>query len=110
MAGADVFAFTLDIIPKLVKNFLKKNSLKLNNFKAIIFHQASKIILQNLKEKLKLKDNFIIDLKYGNTTSSTIPIAIKRSIDQKKLKKGDLVLICGFGVGLAWGIGSLRIS
>ncbi len=109
MSGAEVFAFTLNTIPKLVKNFLKKNSLSINNFQGIIFHQASRVILENLKEKLALGDNFIIDLKYGNTTSSTIPITIKRALDKKILKKGDLILICGFGVGLAWGIGTLKI-
>ena len=109
MSGADVFSFTLNTIPKLVKNFLRKNLLELKNFKGIIFHQASKVILESLRDRLSIKKNFIIDLKYGNTTSSSIPIALKRSIDDGSLKKGDLILICGFGVGLAWGIGSLRI-
>ena len=55
------------------------------------------------------KEKFIIDLKYGNTTSSSIPIALKRAIKKKKLKKKDRVIICGFGVGLAWGITSKLI-
>jgi 3-oxoacyl-[acyl-carrier-protein] synthase-3 len=109
MSGADVFAFTLNTIPRIIKKFLSKNSLEFKNFKGIIFHQASKIVLENLKNKLMIKKNFIIDLKYGNTTSSSIPIALKHSIDKGSLKKGDLILICGFGVGLAWGVGTLRI-
>ena len=109
MSGTDVYTFTIDVIPKLVKKFLHKNKLKLKDFNGVIFHQASKIILESLKEKLNLKSKFIIDLKYGNTTSSTIPIALKRSMKNGSLKKGDLILICGFGVGLAWGINALRV-
>ena len=109
MSGTDVYSFTLDVIPKIVKKFLYKNRLKLEDFKGVIFHQASKIILESLKDRLNLKSQFIIDLTYGNTTSSTIPIALKRSMDNGSLKKGDLILICGFGVGLAWGVSALRI-
>lgn len=109
MVGPEVFAFTLDTVPILVKNFLKENSLKFRDFKGIIFHQASKVILECLRKKLELKKNFIIDLKFGNTTSSSIPIALKRAIDKKILKSGDLILICGFGVGLSCGVSVLRV-
>ena len=58
--------------------------------------------------KLDIKRKFIIDLKYGNTTSSSIPIALKRAIKKKKIKKGQGNNF-GFGVGLAWGITSVII-
>ena len=75
-----------------------------------IFHQASKLILESLRNKLFIKnEKFIIDLKYGNTTSSSIPIALKRAMEQKKIKKNHRIIVCGFGVGLAWGITSVII-
>ena len=42
-------------------------------------------------------------INIGNTTSSSIPLAIKELKKYKKLKKGDLILLSGFGVGYSWG-------
>jgi 3-oxoacyl-[acyl-carrier-protein] synthase-3 len=41
--------------------------------------------------------------KYGNTSSSTIPIALVDAIREKKIKKGDLLLLVAFGGGFTWG-------
>ena len=108
MSGSDVYLFTLNKIPTLVKNYLK--IIKNKNFDFYIFHQASRLILESLRNKLDInKKKFVIDLKYGNTTSSSIPIALKNMIDNKKIKKNQKILVCGFGVGLAWGITSIEI-
>ena len=58
--------------------------------------------------KLNLVDKkVIVDLKdTGNTVSSTIPLALKRN--QKLFKKGNLILLSGFGVGLSWGIALIK--
>ena len=106
MSGSDVYLFTLNKIPKLIKKYLNIIKSNYNNF--FIFHQASKLILESLLNKLNIKkEKFIIDLKYGNTTSSSIPIALKRAMESKKIKKNHRVIICGFGVGLAWGVTSI---
>jgi len=108
MSGSDVYLFTLDKIPNLVDKYLKLINKNKKDF--FIFHQASSLILESLRDKIKInKDKFIIDLKYGNTTSSSIPIALKRAIKSKKIKKGERVILCGFGVGLAWGITSMVV-
>ena len=108
MSGSDVYLFTLNRIPKLIKEYL--GVIKNNYENYFIFHQASKLILESLMNKLNIKkDKFIIDLKYGNTTSSSIPIALKRAIDRKQIKKNCRIIICGFGVGLAWGVSSIII-
>ena len=108
MSGSDVYLFTLNKIPNFVKKYFK--IVKKNNKDFYIFHQASKLILESLKNKLSIKpEKFLIDLKYGNTTSSSIPIALKRVIKSKKIKKNQKIIICGFGVGLAWGITSITL-
>lgn len=107
MAGSEVYLFTLTKIPLLIKKYL--NIIKTNKNDLFIFHQASKLILETLKNKLNIKkEKFIIDLKYGNTTSSSIPIALNRAIKKKKIKKNHRLIICGFGVGLAWGVTSIK--
>ena len=50
------------------------------------------------------KERFIINIKnVGNTVSATIPIALSQLLKEKKVKKGDKVLIAGFGIGYSWG-------
>ena len=106
MSGSNVYLFTLNKIPQIIKKYL--NTIKKNYDDFFIFHQASKLILNSLMNKLDIKkEKFIIDLKYGNTTSSSIPIALKRAVESKKIKKNHRVIICGFGVGLAWGVTSI---
>jgi len=105
MNGIEVFSFSIDIVPKVAKEILNKNEVILNNIDYVIFHQANKCINEYLKEKMKIhKDKYYLDLLYtGNTSSCTIPIAIKNSLDKNVIKKGDKILIIGFGIGYSWG-------
>jgi len=41
--------------------------------------------------------------KYGNTSSATIPIAADEAIRNKKIRRGDIILLTSFGAGLTWG-------
>ena len=52
MSGSDVYLFTLNKIPTLVKNYLK--IIKNKNFDFYIFHQASRLILESLRNKLDI--------------------------------------------------------
>ena len=104
MNGVNIFSFTLDKVPQIIEKCLQKNNLKITDIEYFIFHQANKYILEVLRDKLKIdKEKFVLDLKFGNTTSSTIPIALYNLIRIKKIKPQDKILLCGFGVGLSWG-------
>ena len=101
MDGKQVFLFTMSNIPNIVLDLLKKNKMTLNSVKYFVFHQASKTVIDNLVRKLNLpkKKVFCNYEKIGNTVSSTIPIALRELLKGKKIKKGDKLLLCGFGVG-----------
>jgi len=101
MDGKQVFLFTMSNIPIIVQDLLKKNKMTSRNIKYFIFHQASKTVIDNLVRKLNLPKNkvFCNYEKIGNTVSSTIPIALRDLLKNKKIKKGDKILFCGFGVG-----------
>jgi len=105
MNGREIFKFSITVVPESVNKILSKNNLKVTDIKHFIFHQANKYMLGEIKKKLQLTDNqMIIDMEnYGNTVSSTIPIALKNLMDKNELKKGDLLVFSGFGVGLSWG-------
>jgi 3-oxoacyl-[acyl-carrier-protein] synthase-3 len=62
-------------------------------------------MLSEIQKRLEISDSqTIIDIeKYGNTVSSTIPIAYKNLLNKEVLRNDDLIIFCGFGVGLSWG-------
>jgi len=103
MDGMGIMSFINSKLPNQIKNILKKNNLKLKDVDHFIFHQASKLALDNLIKLLAIpKNKVIFDLEHGNTVSASIPIAFKKSQISNIIKKNDLILFCGFGVGLSW--------
>ena len=105
MNGQNIFIFTIEKIPALVKEILEKNNLTKNDVDYYIFHQANAHILRRQREILEIpEEKFYINLeKYGNTVSSTIPIALKDALETGKVKRGQKIMLIGFGVGLSWG-------
>ena len=105
MNGQKIFLFTIEKIPELVKEILEKNNLTKNDVDYYIFHQANAHILRRQREILEIpEEKFYINLeKYGNTVSSTIPIALKDALETGKVKRGQKIMLIGFGVGLSWG-------
>lgn len=105
MNGPEIFNFTLDVIPILVKKTLEVNNLTSEEINYFIFHQANKFMLDYLRKKLKVDPGIFYNnlLTTGNTVSSTIPIAIKDCIDNNLIKSKDKIMIAGFGVGYSWG-------
>ncbi len=101
MHGTNVFTFTAEKVPFATKMILEKANLKIDEIKYFIFHQASSIVLKTIRDKLGIKDDlFFNDIKdYGNTVSSTIPIALIQLEEKKILPKKQPILIMGFGVG-----------
>ena len=107
MNGPEIYAFTLRAVPGLVSEILTKNSLTMEDIDYVILHQANKLVLTSLRDKLEIaEEKFCIDVEeLGNTVSSTVPIAIKRALkrEPEKLHPGAKILIAGFGVGYSWG-------
>lgn len=105
MYGSDVFLFTMRVVPQSINKLLERTGFSLGNIDLIVFHQASKLVIENLirtlsLDKAKVFTNFET---VGNTVSASIPIALKDAETQGRLKNGDRVLLVGFGVGLSWG-------
>jgi len=104
MDGMAVWAAINSVVPKQIKNLLDRNKLELADIDLFLFHQASQMTLESLIKVLGIdKDKVYIDLAdKGNTVSATIPIALKDAMEMKKLTRGSLVLMSGFGVGMSY--------
>lgn len=104
MNGAEIFTFTLEAVPVMVRACLEKNLLDRESVGLYIFHQANKYMLTHLRKKIGIPEEcFYINMEmYGNTVSSTIPIALAEALAEGRIKSGETVLLAGFGVGYSW--------
>lgn len=112
MHGSDVFLFTMRVIPPCVSKLLNRAGLTIKDIDLFVFHQASKLVIDNLVRHLSLdKEKVFTNYEnIGNTVSASIPIALKDAVVQGRLREGDTVMIIGFGVGLSWGATLIRWS
>ena len=112
MNGGGVLLFTMKVVPDSVHKLLKRAALTLGDVDLIVFHQASKFVIDNLIRRLSLDEKKVFTNyeSVGNTVSATIPIALRDAVLQGRLRDGDTVLIVGFGVGLSWGATLIRWS
>ena len=99
MNGSKVALFTIKRVPSSIKS-----KMKIKNIDKFIFHQASKFVLNQIYRVLKIDKSKSYEnyQKYGNTVSSSIPIALKEASKRKLIKNNDNIILSGFGVGLSW--------
>lgn len=111
MDGAEIFNFTIRTVPATVRNLLVKANKSIDAVDMFIFHQANRFMLESLRKKIKIpEEKFCINNEhYGNTVSSTIPMALEIELDKGNIKKGDVVMLVGFGVGLSWAATVIKI-
>ena len=104
MDGSEIFAFTLMNVPKLLKKTIAKNNLTNDDVGLYVLHQANKYMLDYLKKKTKIENKkFYYCLEnFGNTVSSSIPIALVEALKDGSISKEKIVLLAGFGVGYSW--------
>tara|TARA_B110001452_G_C15222698_1_gene423853 strand:- start:177 stop:1184 length:1008 start_codon:yes stop_codon:yes gene_type:complete len=105
MNGFAVWQFISKNVSEQIIDLLSKNHLKIEDIDLFVFHQASKMTLDSLVKMLKIdsEKSYTNIENIGNTVSASIPIALKDAVYEGKLKRGDLILLSGFGVGLSWG-------
>ena len=112
MNGPEIFSFALEAVPKAVNELLNRAQLTHDDVDLFVFHQANEFMLKRLQTKLQIPDSrFVLALKeYGNTVSSTIPIALQTALADGRLKPGMRVMLVGFGVGYSWGATLVRFT
>lgn len=110
MNGPEIFNFSLKTVPRAAEQILAREQLSQEQIDLFIFHQSNTFMLETLRRAMKIPEQkFYINMEnFGNTVSSTIPIALINARDEGKLKEGDLVMLIGFGVGYSWGATILK--
>ncbi len=110
MNGKEMFKFAVGIVPSSIHESLEQAGLGIEDIDYLVLHQANIRIMQAMSEKLGIpKEKLIANLdKYGNTSAASIPLALNEAVLDGRIQPGQLLLLCGFGAGAAWGSTVLR--
>lgn len=107
MDGREVFQFAVKRVPEVIREVLELNRCKLEEIDYFVVHQANRRIIESVARRLGTDiQKFPMNLQeYGNTSSASIPILLAELRRNGTLKKGNRILMAGFGAGLSWGAG-----
>ena len=110
MNGREVFKFAVRQLGDSCLRVLDKAGLTKEDVDFLVPHQANIRIMESARERLNLpqeKMSMTIE-KFGNTSASSIPIAMVEELQNGRIQEGDLIILVGFGGGLTWGAVALR--
>ncbi|WP_369900674.1 beta-ketoacyl-ACP synthase III [Bacillus manliponensis] len=110
MNGREVFKFAVRQLGDSCLRVLEKAGLTKEDVSFLVPHQANVRIMESARERLDLppeKMSTTIE-KFGNTSASSIPIAMVEELQNGRIQDGDLIILVGFGGGLTWGAVALR--
>lgn len=105
MDGTEVFKFAVKTMSSATIRVLEELNMTVNDLQYIFPHQANTRIIDGAIKKLGVTDDklhYTIQ-KYGNISSASIPVALDEANREGKIKKGDNMVLVGFGGGLTWG-------
>ena len=107
-----VFNFTISEVPKMVKEFMVQQSTTSHDYDCFVPHQANLYILKQIAKKIDFPlSKMLVSIdKYGNTSSASIPLTLVNEYGEQEDGRQINALMCGFGVGLSWGIVAAKIE
>ncbi len=110
MDGTEVFKFAVKAMSSATVKVLEDVNMSVEDLDYIFPHQANTRIIDGAIKKLGITDeklHYVIQ-KYGNISSASIPVAMDEANREGKFKKGDNMVLVGFGGGLTWGSIALK--
>lgn len=112
MRGTSVFTFTVFDIPKIIKDFLAQTETTMEDYDCFALHQANLYILKQIAKKAKIpEDKMPITLpKFGNTSGASPVVSMCDRYSDDNSESPINVMLCGFGIGLSWGVTSFKIA
>ncbi len=105
MEGKEVFKHAVRRMESASKESIEKAGLKETEISWLVPHQANMRIIEALAKRFEvpMEKVFITIHKYGNTSASSLGIALDELMRQNNAQKGDNILLTAFGAGLTWG-------
>lgn len=110
MEGRPIFKWAVRIVAETTAEVLDHAGKTLDDVDLFVFHQANMRIISSTVKSMGIDEKKVSNNldKYGNTSAGSIPLVLDEVYRQGRIKPGDLVLMSGFGAGLAWATVLLR--
>lgn len=110
MDGYAVFKWAVNILCDTIRDVLSAANVTVEDVSLFVAHQANIRIINAAIDALSIPRSKVFNNleKYGNTSAGSIPIALDEAAAEGKFKEGDLIVMSGFGAGLAWGTALIR--
>lgn len=108
--GREVFKYAVKGMATITADLLARNGVATDQVALFVPHQANLRIIESVRERLGLtREQVVITIdRFGNTTSASIPSALRVACDEGRLKRGDTIVLCSFGAGFTWGATLVR--
>jgi 3-oxoacyl-[acyl-carrier-protein] synthase-3 len=108
--GSAVFRTAVRTLESAVRSQASRFGLALDQIQHFVVHQANLRILEHIRRRLAIpREKIPVTLtRYGNTSSSALPIALHQAITEGRIQSGDWVLLAAFGGGVTWGTALIR--
>ena len=105
MNGQEVYKFATRQVPACINDALNKAGLTVDDVDLFVLHQANVRIIESVAKRLKADiSKFPMNLdRVGNMSSATIPVLLDELNRGGKIKRGDRLVLSGFGAGLTYG-------
>ncbi len=110
MDGRGVFKWAVRVVDDSCRDCMVYAGYDFSQVDLVLLHQANIRIIDSAVSHFGIpKESVFVNLdRYGNTSAASIPLALDDANSQGRLRRGDHVLMCGFGAGLAWGTALVR--
>lgn len=110
MDGRNVFKWAVRVVSDTVQLVLDKAGMGVDDVSLFVLHQANIRIIDKVAEQLNIpREKIFTNLqKYGNTSGGSVPIALDEAFQSGRIRRGDSILLSGFGAGLTWGTALFR--
>jgi 3-oxoacyl-[acyl-carrier-protein] synthase III len=110
MEGREVFRHAVAMITDVVEEAFKATGYTADDIDWFIPHQANKRIIDGSAHKLGIAPAKIVTTvdRHGNTSAASIPLALADALAERRIKRGDLLLLEAMGGGFTWGAALVR--
>lgn len=110
MDGRAVFRWAVAILTDTIQDVLHHAKLQPDDVDLYIPHQANIRIINAAIDVLHISRSKMYHnlAKYGNTSAGSVPLALDEAMQEGRIRSDDLLMLSGFGAGLAWGTALLR--
>lgn len=110
MEGREVFRHAVAMITDVIEDTFKATGYTAQDIDWFVPHQANRRIIEGSAHKLGIDPAKVIITvdRHGNTSAASIPLALCDAVADRRIKRGDLVLLEAMGGGFTWGAALVR--